>query len=84
MSKALENIKARWSAKRFDIYKEQIDHKAKYLDGYFISRDGTIWYGCKFYIFFKSSQNDWWQERLNEHPNKEQFINQLFDTAPKG
>lgn len=54
-----ENIKARFKAKRYDIYKEQVVKKGN--DGYFIYND-TIYYGNRFLVFFKSYQNDWFEK----------------------
>jgi hypothetical protein len=50
----LENIKARFLASRYDIYKEQIVEKGN--DGYFIY-NSKIYYGNRFGIFFYSNQN---------------------------
>jgi hypothetical protein len=50
----LENIKARFLAKRYDIYKEQIVEKGN--NGYFIY-NGKIYCGNRFGIFFYSYLN---------------------------
>jgi len=57
-----ENIKARFKAKRYDIYKEQIVEKGN--DGYFIY-NGKIYYGNRFFVFFYSNQNTWYQQKLS-------------------
>jgi hypothetical protein len=51
---AIENIKARFLAKRYDIYKEQIIEKGN--DGYFIYND-KIYYGNRFGVFIYSQLN---------------------------
>ena len=50
----LENIKARFLANRYDIYKEKIVEKGN--DGYFIY-NGKIYYGNRFGVFFYSYLN---------------------------
>jgi hypothetical protein len=54
LERQLENIKARFLASRYDIWKEQIVEKGN--DGYFIY-NGKIYYGNRFFIFFYSNQN---------------------------
>lgn len=54
LNRQLENIKARFLASRYDIYKEQIVEKGN--DGYFIY-NGKIYYGNRFGIFFYSYLN---------------------------
>ena len=54
LNRQLENIKARFLASRYDIYKEQIVEKGN--DGYFIY-NGKIYYGNRFGIFFYSHLN---------------------------
>jgi hypothetical protein len=49
----IENIKARLFAKRFNIWKEEIDVNDK--EGYFIYNK-QIYFGKRFFIFFKSNQ----------------------------
>ena len=49
----IENIKARFKAKRFNIWSEEIDLKNR--EGYFIY-NGNVYFGNRFGIFFKSSQ----------------------------
>jgi hypothetical protein len=49
----IENIKARLFAKRFNIWKEKIDVNDK--EGYFIYNK-QIYFGNRFFIFFKSYQ----------------------------
>jgi hypothetical protein len=47
----IENIKARFKAKRFNIWTEEIDLKNR--DGYFIYK-GNVYFGNRFGIFFRS------------------------------
>jgi hypothetical protein len=54
LNSQLENIKARFLAKRYHIYKEQIVEKGN--DGYFIY-NGKIYCGNRFGIFFYSYLN---------------------------
>jgi len=49
----IENIKARFKAKRFNIWTEQIDLKNR--EGYFIY-NGNVYFGNRFGIFFRSYQ----------------------------
>ena len=49
----IENIKARFKAKRFNIWIEQIDLKNR--EGYFIY-NGQVYFGNRFGVFFKSDQ----------------------------
>jgi hypothetical protein len=50
----IQNIKARFRAKRFNIWTERIDETNR--EGYFIY-NGTIYYGNRFLVFFKSCMN---------------------------
>jgi len=55
-----EQIKARIHAEKYDIYKEEINRNRKadnFFSGYFIYK-GTIYYGHKLFVFFKSAQNE--------------------------
>ena len=54
LNRQLENIKARFLANRYDIYKEKIVEKGN--DGYFIY-NGKIYYGNRFGVFFYSYLN---------------------------
>ena len=49
----IENIKARFKAKRFNIWTEEIDLKNR--EGYFIYK-GNVYFGNRFGIFFRSYQ----------------------------
>ena len=49
----IENIKARFKAKRFNIWTEQIDLKNR--EGYFIY-NGNVYFANRFGIFFRSYQ----------------------------
>jgi hypothetical protein len=57
-----ENIKARFKAKRYDIWKEQVVEKGN--DKYFIYND-KIYYGNRFFVFFYSEQNTWYKQKLS-------------------
>lgn len=63
MNNIIENIKARFKAKRYDIYKQQIVKKGN--NGYFIYND-TIYYGNRFLVFFYSAQNGWYKQKLSD------------------
>ena len=49
----IENIKARFKAKRFNIWSEEIDLKNR--EGYFIY-NGNLYFGNRFGVFFRSYQ----------------------------
>ena len=49
----IENIKARFKAKRFNIWTEQIELTNR--EGYFIY-NGQVYFGNRFVFFFKSHQ----------------------------
>jgi hypothetical protein len=49
----IENIKARFKAKRFNIWTEEIDLKNR--EGYFIYKR-NVYFGNRFGIFFRSYQ----------------------------
>lgn len=69
MKNIIYNIKARWTAKPFNVYKECISSK-KEADGYWLADDGFIYYGDRWLIFFKSMQNDWYTEgKFNFYKN---------------
>jgi hypothetical protein len=59
----IENLKARFAAKKFNIYTEKIDEKRK--PDSFISGDwyanGRLYYGHPLLIFFESNQNSWFK-----------------------
>jgi hypothetical protein len=54
--KMIENIKARFLAKKFNIYTEKIVDKGN--GGYFLY-NGKIYYGNRFLVFMLSHQNEW-------------------------
>jgi len=63
---AVANVKARCTAKKFDIWKECEDDNRKsdsWLSGDWIASDGKLYYGHPLFIFFASAQNDWWLSR---------------------
>lgn len=65
----IKNIKARFTAKKFNIYSEKVDPNRKadgFLSGDWLSKDGIIYYGHPAFIFFRSCQNDWWLEKSSE------------------
>jgi hypothetical protein len=57
----LDNIKARFKAKPYNIYKQEIVKKGN--EGYFIYND-KIYFGNRFLFFFYSSQNSWFQNPI--------------------
>ena len=60
------NLKARWTAKKFDIWKECQDDNRKsdsWISGDWIASNGKLYYGHPLLIFFESAQNDWWLSR---------------------
>jgi hypothetical protein len=60
----MENIDARFNAKRYDIYKEEIVEKGN--DEYFIHKN-KIYFGNRFGIFLYSAQNVWYQKKLSNN-----------------
>jgi hypothetical protein len=60
----IENIKARFTAVKYNIWTEQIDLKRKsdsFLSGDWYA-NGKLYYGHPLFIFFESSQNSWFQQ----------------------
>lgn len=56
-------FKVRYTAQKFDIWKQKIDQNRKrdfFMAGDWIGYDGVLYYGHPLGIFFKSSQNSWW------------------------
>ena len=69
MKTIIQNIKARLSAKKFNIWTEEIDPKREpdaFLLGDWIA-NGKLYYGHPLFIFFESSQNEWFKESQYEH-----------------
>ena len=62
-AKLPKNIRARFKAKRFDIYKEKIVKSGN--EGYFIYED-TIYYGNRWSVFFESDQTKWYAIKIIE------------------
>ena len=63
----IENIKARFNCKKFNIWTEKEDNKRNrdsFFGGDYIY-NGVIYYGNPFMIFFRSSQNRWYKENSN-------------------
>lgn len=60
----IENIKARFGSKKFNIWTEKEDknRKADSLLGSYYVYNGTIYFGSPFFIFFKSNQNIWYKQ----------------------
>tara|TARA_R110000787_G_scaffold60240_1_gene136704 strand:+ start:906 stop:1106 length:201 start_codon:yes stop_codon:yes gene_type:complete len=61
----IENIKARFNCKRFNVWTEQEDANRKrddIINGDYIYNE-TLYYGNPFFIFFKSSQNSWYKDK---------------------
>jgi hypothetical protein len=68
------DLKARWTAKRFDIYKEVLDPDRRrdgFFQGDFLSSDGYIYYGHPLFIYFRSSQNSWFQDKEYQERRKQ-------------
>lgn len=58
----IKNIKARLTAKKFNVWTGKIDPKRKadnFLAGDWIAKDGLLYYGHPLFIFFKSCHNSW-------------------------
>lgn len=51
-------FKVRWTAKRFNIWTEELDKTCK--EYYWLGYDNKIYYGHPMGILFLSSQNRWW------------------------
>ena len=63
----IENIKARFKCKKFNIWTEKEDNKRNrdsFFGGDYIY-NGVIYYGNPFMIFFRSSQNRWYKTKDN-------------------
>jgi hypothetical protein len=57
----IENIRARFKAKKYNIWTERIDPKRKpdfILSGDWLA-NGKLYYGHPLFIFFESHQNIW-------------------------
>jgi len=61
ISEIKNNIKARITARPFDIFKEKICSKEEEF-GYWLADDGYVYYGWRFGIFFLAAQNKWYSE----------------------
>ena len=60
----IENLKARLKAKKYNIWTEEIDNNRKpdsFLAGDWYS-NGKLYYGNPWFIFFESSNNQWFQK----------------------
>lgn len=60
----IKNIKARLTAKKFNVWTQEVDPKRKpdaFMNGNWIADDGFIYYGHPLGIFFKSNHNEWWK-----------------------
>ncbi len=68
MKTIIQNIKARFKAQKFNIWTEEIDPKRK--SDFFLSGDwcykGKLYYGHPLFIFFESSQNEWFKKSQYE------------------
>jgi hypothetical protein len=71
----IENIKARFKSKRFNIWTEEIDLNNS--EGYFIY-NGHVYFGNRFGVFFKSSQI-LFKNIVNETYGKKTFIDLVSD-----
>ena len=61
----IENIKARFACKKFNIWTEKEDVNRKrdnLLAGDYVY-NGTLYYGNPFFIFFRSNQNIWYESK---------------------
>ena len=59
----IENIKARFNAKKYNIWTQELDPKREadtFLSGDWYA-NGKLYYGHPLFIFFESFQNDWFQ-----------------------
>ena len=62
----IENIKARFGCKKFNIWTEKEDENRKrdfFFGGDYVY-NGTLYYGNPFFIFFRSSQNSWYEHKI--------------------
>jgi hypothetical protein len=58
----IENIKARFKAKRFNIWTEQADPSNR--EGYYFY-NGKVYFGNRWFVFFESCQplfGDWYKQ----------------------
>lgn len=77
--KAIKHFfKVRYTAKRFNIWTEKIEDD--YYEGYWLGYDGVIYYGARWFLFFKSSQNEWWLSESFKY-KREFIISSLFPNA---
>lgn len=62
----MKNIKARFGCKKFNIWteKEDVNREGGHLLGGDYVYNGTLYYGSPFFIFFRSSQNSWYESKL--------------------
>lgn len=60
----IENIKARFKAKPYCIYRNEIVSEGN--DGYFLYNN-KLYYGNRFLVFFLSYQNTWFSESGNQN-----------------
>lgn len=61
----IKNIIARFKAKKYNIWTEQLDPKRE-SDSLFSGdwyANGKLYYGHPLFIFFESSQNSWFKDR---------------------
>jgi len=61
-------FKVRYTAKKFNVWTEKIDHNRKpdmFVGGDWIGYDGVLYYGNPLYVFFKSGHNSWWINSFN-------------------
>lgn len=63
VARVVHFFKVRYTAQKFDIWEEKIDHNRKrdfFMAGDWIGYDGVLYYGHPLGIFFRSAQNSWW------------------------
>lgn len=61
-STMIENIKARLFGKPFCVWTEKVVKKGN--DNYYLY-NGTIYYGNRLFVFFKSSANFWYNDQTS-------------------
>lgn len=67
----VENIKARFKARRFNILTEEIEPRKKFtwrLDHWYAN--GKLYFGHPLFIFFLSVHNDWFKDGYPTEENQ--------------
>lgn len=71
METIIQNIKARWNAKKYNIWTECID-PARKSDDWFGGdwyANGKLYFGHPLFIFFESAQNSWFLKKTQNENN---------------